>query len=64
MLEEHVEALDSKHSETAEKAAKVEEELCTRVTSLVSELRAEKDCIARFVEDRIDEHTEDRKAVF
>lgn len=55
-------ALNSKNLKTVEKAAQVEEKLRPRVTSLVLELRTEKDCIARFEEDCIDEHTEDREA--
>lgn len=51
------------YSKTVEKAAQFKGEFCTRVTSLVSELRAEKDCIARFEKDRIHEHVDECKAV-
>lgn len=61
-LEEHVDAADLKYSKSVEIAAQVEKEFCTRVMSLVPELKTEKAGIARFVEDRINEHSEDREA--
>lgn len=48
---------------TVEEAARVEKERRTRVRSLVSELKAERDCIKRFQMDRIDGRAEVREAV-
>lgn len=48
---------------TVEKAAQGEEERRTYVTSLVSEFKREKDCVARGEKNRIDEHSEDSEAV-
>lgn len=61
-LEDHVAASDSKNSKTVERSTQVEEELCTRVTSLVAEPKVEKHRIARFAEDRMDEHTDEQEA--
>lgn len=62
-LENLVAASYSKYSKTVVEAAQVKKELRTRVTSLVSELKAENDCTSRFEEDCIDENAEDSETV-
>lgn len=62
-LGEPVEASDSKYSKNVSKAARAEEELCTRITSLVLELKIERACIVRFEKNRINEHTKNREVV-
>lgn len=47
MLEVHVKASNPKYLKTVEKAARAEEELRTRIASLVSELKVQSDCIER-----------------
>lgn len=59
-LEDHVEVSDARYSKTVADAAQVQKVLRTRVTSLESAIKAEKDRIAIFEEDRVDKNVADR----